>query len=362
MIEFLNSKRMTMLNVVFASDDNYVPFLSIAIFSLLKNNADDFDEISIFVLDDDISDENKTKVSNLFKDYDCSISFIETKKLDEMDFNVLGLERNLNKSSLTTYARLFMSTLLPSNIDKVLYLDCDSLIVGSYKELWNIDVSNYYCAGVLDGINTAVKESLGFNKNDNYINAGFLLVNLKKWREKNVEEKFIRFMVENQNRFYQHDQGVINNIFKNNILIINPKYNLQIYFQTLNYDLARKFTCMETEYYTEEIVDEARENPVFLHFCGPNYDRPWYNKHHPYAKMFKEYAEKADYGGVVEYLDELPLKAKMFYKGMNNKGIELILKIIPAGFVRKLVNKNALRGLEEQNEKAQELDRQNLEV
>lgn len=341
-----------MLNVVFASDDNYAPFLSIAMFSLIKNNANDFDKINMFILDDGISDANKTKINKLFKDYHCSISFIRTKKLDNMDFNIIGIERNFNKSSLTAYARLFVSTLLPNSIDKVLYLDCDSLIVDSYKDLWNLDISNYYCAGVLDGINTAVKEKLGFNKNDNYINSGFLLINLKKWREENVEEKFIRFMVENQHRFYQHDQGVLNNVFKNNILIVEPKYNLQIYFQTLPYDLARKFTCMTTKYYTKEIVDNCRENPVFLHFCGPNYDRPWYNKDHPYAKMFKEYAEKVNCTEIIDYLDELPLKAKMFYKGMDNKVIGLLLKIVPARAVRKLVNKNALRQIEEQNEKA----------
>ena len=344
-----------MLNVVFASDDNYAPFLSIAMFSLLENNKTDFNKINIFVLDDGIRTENKTKILDLANNYSCKLEFIETRKLDEMDFNVLGLERNLNKSSLTTYARLFMSTLLPENINKVLYLDCDSLIVNSYKDLWKVDLSNYYCAGVLDGINTAVKESLGFNRNDTYINAGFLLVNLKKWREDNVEEKFIKFMIENQNRFYQHDQGVLNNVFKDKILIVDPKYNLQIYFQTLDYDLARKFTCMETEYYNKDIVDKAHENPVFLHFCGSNYDRPWYNKDHPYAEMFKRYALKVDCGKVIEYLDELPLKAKIFYKGMDNKGIELMLKMIPARFVRKFINKNALRGFEEENKKAKEL-------
>lgn len=346
-----------MLNVVFASDDNYIPFLSIAMYSLIKNNEKDFDKINIFILDDEISDANKSNVNNLFKDYPVSISFIETKKLDSVDFNIRGIERNFNKASLTAYARLFMSTLLPRSIDKVLYLDCDSLIMDSYKHLWNLDISDYYCAGVLDGINTAVKEKLGFSKNDDYINSGFLLVNLKKWRDENVEEKFIKFMAENQHRYYQHDQGVLNNVFKNNILIVEPKYNLQIYFQTLPYDLARKFTCMTTEYYTKEIVDDCRENPVFLHFCGPNYDRPWYNKNHPYAEMFKKYSEEVNCNEVIDYLDELPLRAKMFYKGMNNKGIELLLKMIPAGVVRKLVNKNALRQIEEENEKAKILIR-----
>lgn len=344
-----------MLNVVFAADDNYASFLSIAMLSLLENNIDDFDGINIFVLDDGISDINKIKIKNIATNYSCDVSFIQTKKLDEMDFNLLGLERNLNKSSLTPYARLFISTLLPNDIDKVLYLDCDSLIVDSYKELWELDISNYSCAGVLDGINTSVKESLGFNRNDIYINSGFLLVNLKKWREDNVEEKFIKFMVENQHRFYQHDQGVLNNVFKDQILIVNPKYNLQIYFQTLDYDLARKFTCMETEYYTKEITDESRLNPVFLHFCGPNYDRPWYNKDHPYAGLFKEYAFKADYSDVIEYLDELPLKSKMFYKGMDNRLIGMILKMIPTSIVKTFVNKNAIRQIDEENDKAQKL-------
>ena len=79
-----------------------------------------------------------------------------------------------------------------------------------------------------------------------------------------------------------------------------------------NPPMNKTVTNKLTEYYTKEMVDNAREIPVFLHFCGPNYDRPWYNKDHPYAEMFKEYAERADYGEVVEYLDELPLRSKIF--------------------------------------------------
>ena len=197
-----------MLNVVFAADNNYASFLSISLLSLLKHNENDFENINVYILDDGINNKNKQKIISLTENPSCSITFIETKKIDEMDFSVLGLTRNLNKSSLTTYARLFMSALLPKHVDKVIYLDCDSLVVDSYNELWKEDISNYYCAGVLDGINTSVKRFLGFKDDETYINAGFLLVNLKKWREDKVEEKFIKFMDENQNRFYQHDQGV----------------------------------------------------------------------------------------------------------------------------------------------------------
>lgn len=341
-----------MLNVVFASDDNYASFLSIAMNSLLMHNENDFDKINIYVLDDGISENNKNKIQKIITNYSATLTFIETKNLNEMDITILGLKRNLNNSSLTTYARLFLSSLLPKNINKVLYLDCDSLIVDSFKEIWDLDLSNYPCAAVIDGTNTAVKEKLGFSRDEYYINAGVLLINLKKWREDKIEEQFIQFMTDNQNKFYQHDQGIINNIFRNQIKIIEPKYNLQSYYQILDYDIARKFLCTETEYYTKEIVDYARKNPVFLHFCGPNYDRPWYNKQHPYAKLFKKYAEEVNCSEVIKYLDELPLKAKMFYKGIDNNRIRTLLKMIPALLIRKLVNKNALRQIDEENEKA----------
>ena len=41
---------------------------------------------------------------------------------------------------------------------------------------------------------------------------------------------------------------------------------------------------------------------------------------------------------------------------MSNKGIKLLLKMIPARLVRKLVNKNALRQIDKKNEKAKELN------
>lgn len=341
-----------MLNVLFASDDNYVPFLSIAVISLLENNENEFDNINIYILDDDISDKNKSKIKNLIKEFNCEITFIKTKKLDELDINIMTLERNLNISSLTTYSRLFISNLLPKDIKKILYLDCDSLIVGSLKGFWDENIDDYYCAGILDCINTAIKEEFGFSKEDSYINAGVLLINLKKWREDNVEVKFLDFMAQNQHRFYQHDQGVINNVFKDKIKIVHPKYNLQIHFQSFDYDLSRKFNCMETEYYSREIVEDAQKNPVFLHFCGSEYFRPWYNPEHPYAELFREYTKLVNCEDVIDYSVQLPQKHVMFYRVMSNPFGKTILKLVPAPLVRKIINKNALIGLKEENEKA----------
>ena len=347
---------MLCLNVVFASDNNYVSFLGVAITSLIKNNQNDFDNINIYILDDGITSENKKRLEALITNPNHVLNFIKTKNLKDLGVNMVGLDRNLNMDSFTTYSRLFIANLLPEDIDKVIYLDCDALIVDSFKELWNMNIDEYYCGAVLDGINTAIKNRLGFKLEDTYINAGFLLINLKKWRENNVEEKFIKFMAENQNRFYQHDQGILNNVFKDQFLILNPKYNLQIYFQTLDYDLAKKYTGMKGEYYSKEIVNQAKENPTFLHFCGPNYDRPWYNKDHPYRELYKQYCEIAGFKDeIFEEVDVLPLKAKLFYKSMDNPLIKFGLKIIPTFLVHRILSKNALAGFEEDEAKVKQL-------
>ena len=345
-----------MLNVVFASDNNYVPFLGVAIVSLIKNNQDDFEKINIFILDDEISSKNKKRLKKLVNNPNHILTFIKTKNLDDLKVNVVGLDRDSNMDSFTTYSRLFMASLLPKDIDKIIYLDCDALIVDSFKELWNTNISDYYCGAVLDGVCTAIKNYLGFKLNDDFINAGFLLINLKKWRENNMEEKFIQFMVENHNKYYQHDQGILNNVFKNQFLILNPKYNLQSYFQTLDYDLAKKYLGMKGEYYSEEIVNPARKNPIVLHFWGSNFDRPWFNKKHTYRDLYVKYCEMADFREeLITDIDELPLTNKLIYKSVHNPLIKLGLKMIPTSFVYKNTFNDVTEFFEKEEEKLKNL-------
>lgn len=342
------------MNVVLASDDNYVPLLTIAAVSFLVNNQKDFNEFNIFILDDGITENNKNKIEAVLKEYNCNISFIKTKKIEDLDFKVLSLERG-ELPSLTTYARLFIPSLLPEDVDKVLYLDCDSIIVDSFKQLWQEDISNYYCAAVRDCSNTSFMEALGVSRDEEYFNAGVLFINLKKWRDDDVEEKFIEFLTNNQQRYYQHDQGVLNNVFKNKIKAVHPKYNLQGYFQFLNYNLSRKYSCIETEYYSKEIMDDARENPVFLHFCAADYFRPWKNPNHPYFKQFEYYANLAGFEDVIDYSTTFNGKQLMFQRFSQNKFGSMILNLVPASIVRKVINKNAFKELDEEVNKAKEL-------
>ncbi|ALT69301.1 glycosyltransferase family 8 protein [Methanobrevibacter millerae] len=342
-----------MFNVVLASNNEYSSFLCITLISLLENNKNDFNDINVFILSDGITNKNINKIKDVVNEYECSLHFIKTKNIEDLNFHIASLDRD-NIISFTTYSRLFISSLLPKDIDKILYLDCDSLIVDSLKQLWDEDISDYYCAGVLDCCNTTIQEMLGYSKEDKYVNAGVLLINLKKWRENNVEEKFIEFIKDNQNRFYQHDQGVINVIFKDKIKIISPKYNLQRYFQYMPYFVSRKFCCIEHEYYSKEIMDDARKNPIFLHFCAADVFRPWKNPDHPYAELYQYYAKLSNSESAIVYSTKFNNKLKLFQLLSKNKFGNFILYLTPYFLVKKVVNKSAVKELELEFEKAKQ--------
>jgi lipopolysaccharide biosynthesis glycosyltransferase len=315
-----------MLNVVVATDDNYSNLVMVSLTSLLENNSEDFNLITIYILDDNINETNKNKISDLTKKYSCKIEFIPTKNFESTDIKFDSMNHD-GAISLTTYSRLFIPSLLPKNIDKIIYLDCDAITLGSFKDLCNIDIENYYCAAVLDTLAESVLESIHeeYSEGDSYVNGGFLLINLKKWREDAVEEKFIEYLSKNQGKYTIYDQGAINAVFKDKILILEPKYNLQMYFQYCDYDLA-KLLQYRHEYYTKEILDDSKKNPIFIHFPGLDINRPWRNKYHPFHDEFKKYAKMANCEEVMQYID-LTLKQKLAFKLCKYKLFNYIFKL-----------------------------------
>lgn len=210
-----------------------------------------------------------------------------------------------------------------------------------------MNIEEYPCGAVLEAIADSYKMELGFKLEEDYINSGFLLINLKKWRQDNVEEKFIQFMVENQNKFYQHDQGVLNEVFKNQFFILDPKYNFMPRFKVLGYDLNRKYVGIKGEYYSKDIIDNAIQNPIIVHFRGIYWSELWANENHPYRNVYEKYSELAGFKEeVIETDDVSSLPTKLVYGSNNNPFFKFILKIIPASIIYKKIHRDTIKGFE----------------
>lgn len=328
-----------MINIVFASDDNYSGYLCVALYSLLKNNLNE--HIDIQILDDNISQKNKEKIINMTQSFENkNITFIDISDIIEDCKLNENLKKYLRKNYSTTYARLFLDFLLPPHVEKVLYLDCDILINDNLNELWNINIDNYYVAGVMDLMPNVYKEIIGLKPNSIYLNAGILLINMKKCRKENVWNDFFKFLEKHMDEDIHHDQGVINGVCNDKMLVIHPKFN---YIGSLHVNKPLnviKWYVDPTDYYETESINEAQKNTVIYHFCEGSLGRPWTNKKHKYYPLYREYFLKSgiDEKNIYKINDDKNMLNKLYLFLQTNRLGSLILNIIPKSIARRTTN------------------------
>lgn len=266
------------MHIAFCLDNNYIPHCSTVISSIIENNKEE--NITFHIISDFISSDNKLSLSNWISSFNNkNIIFHNVIKDDFKRFPVGEAYINI-----TTYYRLLLPNIL-NDIDKVLYLDCDLIINQSLKDLWNTDIDKYALAGVKDRINDSIRlyNRLNYDIKYGYVNAGVLLINLKKWREKKVFDKALLLSSERPEVLMNHDQDIINMIFCDSKKIIDFKYNLLEY-----YLYTEDWLYLDRKYYPEII--EACNNPVIVHFCMPQ--KPWHIECiNPYKELYYKYCK-----------------------------------------------------------------------
>lgn len=293
------------LIVVYSSDNYYAQHLGVSMISLFQNNKE-FKSINVYIIENNISASNKKNIITISQNYNRSVHFIDFYPF------ALKLQLNIGNSiSINSYARLFITSIMENDIDKVIYLDCDSIINHSLMDLWKKDISEYYVAGVCDTVSDNTKLRINMDINKPYINAGMLLINLKKWREENVEQKFIKFIESYNGEVYHHDQGTINGVLNDKFLVLHPKYNSMSTFFTMSKEHIMQYYGVK-KYYSEVELLEAKNNPVFIHFTPAFVNRPWIKGcKHPLASLYHEYLALTPWQGNHLLEDKRSLAEKM---------------------------------------------------
>lgn len=209
-----------LISIFFAVDDSYVQHLCVVMNSILYNNKNN--NFVFYVMTDYISERKKILLEKLkfkYSNFDIVYFVVNSKDFE----NLIITSNHITRQ---TYYRYIIPNLVP-NLKKVLYLDSDIIVNGDIAELWNVNIDDYYCAGVRDTFihDSEYQKKLGFNADEFYINAGVLLLNLEKIRKDNkVKELFhntekYKFIIEYQ------DQDVINLTFKGKVKELPLKFN-----------------------------------------------------------------------------------------------------------------------------------------
>src|SRR5574344_146107 len=203
------------IDICIATDDNYVKYCATVMQSVLENKAED-DEPVFHIIQGGLLPENLEILSKKG-----NVCF---HKVDDDLFKPYKRKAKLSWPTPTLY-RLKLASIL--DIDKVIYLDCDVIVTSSLKEYFSQDIEGSYLGCVPDVGYEKYMDNLGLSKENGlfYFNAGSILMNLKKFREDNIEEKLFDFLIEKWKDLTFGDQDVLNSVLYKNVKKIDRKFN-----------------------------------------------------------------------------------------------------------------------------------------
>ncbi len=283
------------INIAYAPDDKYVNQTIVSMQSALEHNND----VEFIIMYSKLEEKNLEKLRN-------AGGKLRLLKMEESDFASLTLSHWV---TIQAWFRIKLPDMCP-DLDKILYLDCDTLVRGNLDELFSMDLTDKYFAGVKDvwGVNRYVKRL--DMKSPVYVNSGMLLFNCDYCRKENFYEKVVDFAKNNEKIIEFCDQDSINKVADEKKLVLHPKYNyMDTWWRGGYYEFAGK---------EEEDYLEARKNPVIVHLtglkpafkgCGNKFKDEWWE----YAKKTAIYEElKQDYEKSAEPNNHEPFLRQLF--------------------------------------------------
>lgn len=285
------------MNIVYSASDSYAPLAGISLTSLLMNNTD-VPQIHIYILDNHIGEENRKKLQRTAEIFHRDIHFLPLTEL-KVSFD-------MKRWNISTFGRLFEASSLPL-LDKVLHIDCDTIVEGSLQSLWETDLEQKVLAAAPDCVSDAYKTNIGMRPTDLYIQAGVLLLNLKRIRELDLERTFADYLETYGESLAFVDQEILNACVPEAEKTELPlRYNSYSLLHLLTYRQAKQFKHV-AHMVSEENYLDARANGVICHFtwCALEGTRPWVaGDRHPKKHRFLYYQSQSQWAAMPPWPDD----------------------------------------------------------
>ena len=281
------------MHIALSTDDRYSMACGVCIASIYENHKSD--DVHVHVLTSGLSKANVARFMELAAGYGRHIDIIQVK--DEY-FSGLKLS---TRFPVSIYYRLLLPRVLES--DRVLYLDCDIIVNGNLRPLYDHSMPDGCPAVVVEdqwSDDMEVKSRAGVTVR--YFNSGVMLMNLDCWRRNQIAQKCVEFIHDNPERCVYPDQDALNHVIGNSVIFAEYGYN----FQELMYG-DRKHLRLDPSKF--EMIDKWIGCPAVIHYSG--YHKPWYtDTTHPKADVFLDYLRKSPwknarlraYFGIIEKL------------------------------------------------------------
>ena len=263
------------LHIAAACDESYAMPMATMLASVAAN-LHPLRRANVYVLESELSDATKQKIAG----------DLPTDRIDVQWINVLagrlgelrGTLRSFDTVSLASYYRLLLPEVLPKEIHKVIYLDCDLVVLHDLGALWDLDVraTCLLAVGELAALSRFVSSSagiplyreLGLPPDLPFFNSGVMSINLERWRKLLVMQRAIKYIREAGMRLRWHDQEALNAVVAGDWTALDPRWNVTMHVFRGSQDAA---------------IQALTRSPYIVHYNAAI--KPW---HHDFSYGFGE--------------------------------------------------------------------------
>ena len=248
------------MNLLFSVNRDYLEHLKECIYSISKFKVSE--GYDIYILNSDFAQNDLAELEDVFKEDNIRFHYIYVNSRKISTFP------KTKRYPEEIYYRIYAKEFLPDTIDRILYLDADTIVINSLETIYHIPFEdNYYlaCTHVRKLLNKVNLIRLGISDECPYINSGVLLINLKKLREEQNLEKVEQYVEKYKNFLVLPDQDIITALYGKKVGILDSmKYNLS----------DRMITVHNTTPGNFKIDQEwVKNNTVIIHYYGKQ--KPW---------------------------------------------------------------------------------------
>ena len=235
------------ISIALCTDENLVKHIGTLLYSVDENTSSFVDAYIIY---DNLSEKSLKKLI-LLNDILSTVTVHMVRVLDKQQEKLSKISLKNNGLPVTSYYRFILADLLPS-LDRIIYLDVDTLALRDLTELWRTDLEGKFIGVVKDTlINPNVAQKI-VSERKSYFNSGMLLMDLNLFRKYDICSDLVDFAVDIAESCEYGDQDILNYYFIDGYKLLDTKWNC-----------GKKFL-------------EDREKEVgIVHFYGV--EKPWNN-------------------------------------------------------------------------------------
>ena len=275
------------IHIAMSLNNNYTYPIMVSITSILLNsNKNTFIQFHLLI-GNDVEIENQNKILSLNHiNNNTNFTFYNVRN----NFNgwIIGKE----KVTVASFYRSILGELI-KNVDKIIYLDGDTLTYGDISEMYQLNMDNLYFRGIREIIPKGFEIDIDHSR---FICAGVMLMNLKLIREAHLFDTFKNYYLNFYNKkIYYNDQYIINALFRDKIDFLPPKFG--IWFMTKKF--IKEYKSLKPIIYTRNELRKANNKPIIRHIWGTTKeglflsDKPWLlNQSCKIKEEWQYYAQK----------------------------------------------------------------------